>query len=67
MKSIHQKHAILQSLESLDPGQTEKVLAYIKDLLYAPLDEASRQQLKREGLREIRQALGKGRKLTAAF
>jgi hypothetical protein len=47
--------------------QTEKVLEYIKGLMYASQDEASHQQLKRQALKEIRQALGKGRKLRPSF
>jgi len=66
MKSFHKKHEILDSLESLDQSQTEKVLEYIKSLLYKN-DEASHQRLKREAMKEIRQALGNDRKLRASF
>ncbi|AYB30469.1 hypothetical protein [Chryseolinea soli] len=67
MTTIHQKHAILESLDSLDQTQTEKVLAYIKSLVYSSKDDATHQKLKREALKEIRQALGKGRKFGTAF
>jgi mRNA-degrading endonuclease RelE of RelBE toxin-antitoxin system len=67
MTNINQKHQILESLSSLDPSQTEKVLAYIKGLVYSSREEAGYQKLKREGMKEIRQALGKGRKLNPAF
>jgi len=67
MTTIHQKHAILESLDSLDQSQTEKVLAYIKGLLYSSQDEAAHQKLKREALKEIRRALGKGRNFGTAF
>jgi hypothetical protein len=67
MTTIHQKHAILESLDSLDQTQTEKVLGYIKSLLYSSKDDATHQKLKREALKEIRQALGKGHKFGTAF
>jgi len=66
MKSFHQKHEILDSLESLDQSQTEKVLEYIRSLLYTQ-DEVSHQRLKREAMKEIRQALGNDRKLRPSF
>ena len=65
MTNIHQKHQILESIEALDQTQAEQVLAYIKGLL-AP-DEAGHRKLKREAMKEIRQALGKNRKMSAAF
>jgi hypothetical protein len=67
MTSINQKHQILDSLNSLDSSQTEKVLEYIKGLLYTAPDEASQKQLKREAMKEIRRALGKGRQLRPSF
>lgn len=67
MTSIHQKHEILESLNSLDPSQAEKVLEYIKGLLYTTPDEASYKKFKREAMKEIRHALGKGRQLRSAF
>jgi hypothetical protein len=67
MIPFHQKHQILESLDSLDQTQTEKVLEYIRVLLYTKKDEASHQTLKREALKEIRQALGNDRKLRPSF
>ncbi len=67
MTLFHQKHQILESLDSLDPSQTEKVLEYIRVLLYTKKDETSHQRLKREALKEIRQALGNDRKLRPSF
>jgi hypothetical protein len=67
MTSINQKHQILDSLNSLDSSQAEKVLEYIKGLLYTSPDEASQKQLKREAMKEIRRALGKGRQLRPSF
>lgn len=67
MTSIHQKHEILDSLNSLDPSQAEKVLEYIKGLLYSTPDAASQKQFKREAMKEIRRALGKGGQLRTSF
>jgi hypothetical protein len=66
MTNIHQKHQILESIEALDQTQAEQVLAYIKGLM-VPRDEAGHKKLKHEAMKEIRQALGKNRKLNAAF
>lgn len=58
MKMITSKIAILETLNDMDNGQAEKVLAYIKGLLYAnPLKSEDYHQFKDEALREIRQAL----------
>ncbi len=67
MTSIHQKHEILESLNSLNQTQAEKVLEYIKGLLYTTPDEASYKKFKREAMKEIRHALGKGRRVRPAF
>lgn len=67
MTPINQKHQIVESLDALDQVQAEKVLEYIKGLLYTSKDEASYQKFKREALKEIRQALGKNRKLKPSF
>ena len=64
MTTIHQKHQLLESIEALDQTQAEQVLAYIKGLMR---DEAGYRQLKREAMKEIRQALGKNRKVNVAF
>jgi hypothetical protein len=67
MTTMNQKHQILESLDALDQAQTEKVMDYIKGLLYTARDDARYQKLKREGMKEIRKALGKDRKLNLAF
>jgi hypothetical protein len=67
MTSIHQKHEILESLNSLDQSQAEKVMEYIKGLLYTKPDDASHKKFKREAMKEIRRALGKGRQVRPAF
>jgi signal transduction histidine kinase len=67
MKTIDQKHQILESLDTLDQNQTEKVLNYINDLINVSREDVRYQRLKREAIKEIRQALSNGRKLSAAF
>ena len=67
MISIHQKHQILESLNALDQGQTEKVLAFIRTLGHTGNDESTHQRLKREALKEIRMALTSDRKLRPFF
>jgi hypothetical protein len=67
MTLFHQKHQILASLDSMDQGQTEKVLEYIKSIMYSKKKEASQKYLKREAMKEIRQALGDDRNLSPLF
>lgn len=57
MNAIHQRHQILASLEVMDQAQREKVLNYIKGLLHYPVRENAYDKLKREGLKQIQQAL----------
>jgi response regulator of citrate/malate metabolism len=64
MSDINQKHKILESLDSLDQAQTEKVLNYIKGMTQPLRNE---QQIKREALKQIRQALGSSRTLNPSF
>ena len=67
MTNINQKHQILESLNSLDQAQAEKVLEYIQGLMTPPREGSRYHKLKREAMKEIRQALSKGRKLNTAF
>lgn len=62
MNSVTKKLQILESLNALDQTQTEKVLAYIKDML-TPSDEIQYKRNKREAMKEIRQALSRERRL----
>lgn len=64
MNSVTEKLQILESLNALDKTQTEKVLAYIKDML-APNNKEEREykRTKREAMKEIRQALNGSRRL----
>lgn len=59
-----QKHKILESLDSLDQAQTEKVLNYIEGMTQPLRNE---QKVKREAMKQIRQALGNSRTLNPSF
>lgn len=67
MTAINQKNKILRSLDNLDQAQTEKVMDYIKNLVTGSREDASYQKLKREAMKEIRQALGNGRTFNPSF
>ena len=62
MNSVTKKLQILESLSAMDQTQTEKVLAYIKDML-TPKNELEYKRNKREAMKEIRQALSRERRL----
>ncbi len=62
MNSVTEKLQILESLNAMDQTQTEKVLAYIKDML-TPKSERDYKRNKREAMKEIRQALSSERRL----
>ncbi len=62
MNSVTKKLQILETLNALDQTQTEKVLAYIKDMLN-PKSEVEYKRTKREAMKEIRQALSRERRL----
>jgi hypothetical protein len=55
--TVHQKIRIVESLDSLDRVQAEKVLEYIKNLLYTPKEALTYERFKREAINEIRKAL----------
>jgi hypothetical protein len=67
MITIHQKHQILESLDSMDAEQTEKVLSYIKRMLNLPVTERSHARLKNEALNEIKEALRNDRTSFSSF
>ncbi|MCX8490718.1 MAG: hypothetical protein ORN54_06580 [Cyclobacteriaceae bacterium] len=54
------KVAILQSLDALNFVQMEEVLGYIKSIINQPGKDDS--SFKKEAMKEIRQALRKGKK-----
>lgn len=58
MTTTRQKQEILQSLNSLDPAQSDKVLNYIKGLIHGDQKEDHYRALKRQAMKEISLALG---------
>ena len=66
MNSVTKKLQILESLSALDQTQTEKVLAYIKDMLSLKA-EGEYKRNKREAMKEIRQALNHDRRLKVSI
>jgi hypothetical protein len=62
MTSTNQRNQILETLNVLDQDQAEKVLAYMKGILYGESKPAEYQKFKREAMRDIRQALTRERK-----
>jgi len=63
MTTATKKLQILESLDALDQSQSEKVLAYIKNMLVASRDENQYKRFKREAMKEIRKALKTDRSL----
>ena len=62
MTNTHQRNQILETLNVLDQDQADKVLAYMKGILYGDAKPAEYQKFKREAMRDIRQALTRERK-----
>ena len=57
---ILKKQAIMQSLDSMSPSETEDLLNYIRSLLYNPENDIRYLQKRKQGITEIRDALKKG-------
>lgn len=53
------KNEIIESLDVLDQDQAEKVLKFIKGILYAGKDEEDYQNFKARAMKEINEALKK--------
>ena len=66
MNTTTNKIQILENLDYLNQNQAADVLNYIQNLVKSR-DEDSYKNLKREALKEIRQALRKNRKLNLSF
>jgi hypothetical protein len=62
MINTNQRHQILETLSVMDAEQTEKVLAYMKGILYGEREKPVYQRFKREAMKDIRQALTRERK-----
>lgn len=59
MKTV-QKQAILKSLETMNDKEMDKVIDYIKELLYNDANDLNYQEFKQKAMNEIREALKKG-------
>jgi hypothetical protein len=58
MTKIH-KHQILESLNSMDQTQMEKVLNYVRSIAQQSSAETAYERFKKNAMKEIRQALEK--------
>ncbi len=59
MKTV-KKQAILKSLEAMNSSEMDKVIDYIKDLLYNDANDLNYQEFKQKAMKEIQEALDKG-------
>ena len=59
MNTITKKQAILQSLDSMSASEMDKVLDYVKDMLYNEENDINYQSFKSNALKEIQTALKK--------
>ena len=57
MITIHQKHQIIDSLNSMNQAQMEKVLQYVKSVINTGKEASSYEHFKQNALIEIRKAL----------
>jgi hypothetical protein len=66
MENLIKKQSIVQSLESMNQVEIEKVIGYIKELLYRPENDSSHHLMRERALKEIKAALlgSKGDMLT---
>ena len=67
MATINQKQEILKAFSSMDSVQAEKVLNYIEGLLNGQPSGVYYKMLKKQAMKEIRQALGQTRKFNSSF
>ncbi|TRX58712.1 hypothetical protein FNH22_12605 [Fulvivirga sp. M361] len=66
MNTIIKKQAIVQSLDSMNDGDMENVLGYIKELLYNEQLDMTYQDFKKQAMIQINQALDDNKKLVTA-
>lgn len=57
MEAITKKQALLQSIEGMNQAEMDKVIDYIKMMLYNADNDWSYLNFKKEALREIQSAL----------
>jgi hypothetical protein len=60
MENLTKKQAIVMSLESMNTKETERLISFIKEILYQPDKEAGYLEFKEHALQEIRDALSTG-------
>ena len=57
MESTINKQAIVQSIDSMNASEMEKVITFIKDLIYTPDLDQNYLDFKKQALNEIQEAL----------
>lgn len=57
METTTKKQAIVQSVESMNEAEMEKVIGFIRDLIYSPELDNDYLNFKKKGLQEIQEAL----------
>jgi len=57
MENLTKKQSIVQSLGSMNQREMEKVVDYIRGLLYRPENDSSHQMMRERALKEIKEAL----------
>ncbi len=57
METTIKKQAIVQSIDSMNASEMEKVITFIKDLIYTPDLDQNYLDFKKQALNEIQEAL----------
>ncbi|MEQ8927891.1 MAG: hypothetical protein RLO81_18890 [Fulvivirga sp.] len=57
METTTKKQAIVQSIDSMNEAEMEKVIGFIRGLIYSPDLDQDYLEFKRKGLKEIQDAL----------
>lgn len=57
METTTKKQAIVQSVESMNEAEMEKVIDFIRELIYSPNLDTNYLEFKKQGLQEIQEAL----------
>jgi len=66
MNTLTKKQAILQSLDAMSSTEMDKVLDYVKDMLYNEENDLNYLQFKRKAIQEIQDALKSDHKVEAS-
>ncbi|MTI21277.1 hypothetical protein E1176_09615 [Fulvivirga sp. RKSG066] len=59
--TLTKKQALLQSLDSMNASEMDKVLGYVRDTIYKEANDSNYLNFKSKALKEIRTALKQGR------